>query len=101
MCLLPLAILTAYLLRQIAKADEVQPNLPDDQASKWQLVKQTEFNDTELDTYLFSDIYLPHWSELELVRANYVLDDVRNKLLIDQYQKGWRHFAVMSCNFTN
>lgn len=88
--LLLFAALTACFLQQITKADAVQPNLPEEQASKWQLVKQAEFNEPELDTSLFSDIYLPHWSELELVKANYVLGDGRIKLLIDQYQKGWR-----------
>lgn len=70
-------------------ATEEHPFLPEG-AEKWHLVKQAEFNENQLDQSLFSDIYLPHWSQLNLVKANYIIADGHIKLLIDQNQPGWR-----------
>lgn len=90
LCSLLLAGLASLALEQVVQAETYSPYLPDPEASKWKLVKQAEFDGTELDRSLFSDVYLPHWSELDLVKANYALGDGRIKLMIDQYQPGWR-----------
>lgn len=75
---------------QTAAANEgYSPNLKGQDTEKWILNFQEEFDEESLDPSKFSDVYLPHWSNPELVKANYSIGDGKIRLLIDQFQPGW------------
>ncbi len=77
-------------VRTAAAESTVTPMIEGQDTSKWILDFQEEFDGPKLDPAKFSDIYLPHWSSEELVKANYRMDDGKIHLMIDQNQAGWR-----------
>lgn len=57
---------------------------------EWYLDFNEEFNDYELDTTKFSDLYLTHWTDAIKAKANYNLDGEKIHIKIDENQPGWR-----------
>lgn len=67
-----------------------QPYIEGEDTSRWFLDFNEEFDEPVLNPRKFSDLYLPHWTDGVLGKANYELVDGSIKLKIDENQHGWR-----------